>query len=199
MTSTPATSMRQLVVDLHRSLDAEHVPHSFGGGLALGYYVVHPRATDDIDLNVAVPREDALRVFRALPAGVRWGNRLVRMAEVRGAVKLRAFRGIAVDLFFPTSGHHDVLQSRSEVHPFADSRLPFVSATDLVVLKATSDRGSDLAGKERDRTDIRLMLEAGTPDVREALRWVEQLEGPGSDNLAKLRALVSEIEAPPSG
>jgi predicted nucleotidyltransferase len=183
---------RDLVVDLHESLDAEAIPHAFGGALALAYHVVSPRATDDIDMNIAVSKDDSLRVFRALPSGVRWGSRLLRLAETTGAVKLRWFRGVTVDLFFRTNDYHRVVQERAETHPFADTELPFVSATDMTILKATFDRGMDKAGKERDWTDIRLMLEARTPDVREVMRWVERLEGKDSDNLATLRALVAE-------
>ena len=183
---------RDLVVDLHESLEAAAIPHAFGGALALAYYVISPRATDDIDLNIAVPKDDSLRVFRALPAGIKWGNRLLRLAEVTGAVKLRWLRAISVDLFFETKDFHKVIQERVETHPFADTELPFVSATDLTILKATFDRRTDKAGKERDWTDIRLMLEARTPDVREVMRWVERLEGRASDNLAKLRALDAE-------
>jgi hypothetical protein len=183
---------RDLVVDLHESLEAAAIPHAFGGALALAYHVVGPRATDDIDVNIAVPKHDSLRVFRALPAGIKWGNRLLRVAEVTGAVKLRWFRAVSVDLFFETKDYHKVIQERAETRPFADTELPFVTATDLTILKATFERGTDKAGKERDWTDIRLMLEARTPDVREVMRWIERLEGKDSDNLAKFRSLAGE-------
>lgn len=118
----------------------------------------------------------------------------MKLAETQGAVKLRWFRGITVDLFFPTRDYDNLVQARAELHPFARTDLPFVSATDLAILKATCDRGPDIAGEERDWTDLRLMLEAGTPDVKETLRWVERLEEGDSPSLAKLRALVSESE-----
>ena len=101
-----------------------------------------------------------------------------------------------MDLFFQTREYDEVVQTRCEVHPFADTELPFVSATDLAILKSTFDRGADEAGKERDWTDIRLMLEAGTPDVDETLKWVERLEGKDSDHLARLRALASDVTRP---
>jgi len=183
---------RDLIVDLHEALDEAAIPHAFGGALALAYHVVSPRATDDIDLNIAVPKDDSLRVLRALPAGVKWGDRLLRLAEVAGAVKLRWFRAISVDLFFQTRAYDKVIQERARTRPFADRKLPFVSATDLTILKATFDRGTDKAGKERDWTDIRLMLEARTPDVKDVMTWIERLEGTDSKNLVKLRALVAE-------
>lgn len=144
---------------------------------------------------MAVAKEEAQRVMRALPAGVTWGSRLLRLAEVQGAVKLQWLEGITLDLFFPTRHYDRVVQARAEVHPFADAELPFVSATDLAILKATFDGGMDVAGKERDWTDLRLMFEAGTPDVPEVLRWVESLEGGDSANLAKLRSLVDRPQA----
>ena len=183
---------RDLVIELHESLDTGGIAHAFGGALALAYYIVSPRATDDIDLNIAVPKDDSLRVFQALPAGIKWGSRLLRLAETTGSVKLRWFRAITVDLFFQTTDYHKVIQERAQTHPFADTELPYVSATDLTILKATFDRGSDKAGKERDWTDIRLMLEARTPDVGEVMKWVERLDGRESDNLAKLRSLAAE-------
>jgi hypothetical protein len=188
-----ARPFRERVLELHRALDTEATPHAFGGALALAYYVIHPRATDDIDVNIAVATSEARRVFEALPVGIRWGSRLLKMAEVQGAVRLHWSGGVVVDLFFPTREYDRLVQQRAELYPFADTRLPFVSATDLAILKATFDRGTDVAGKERDWTDLRLMLEAGTPDIDDVLQWIERLQGRESPNLAKLRTLVSEI------
>ncbi len=55
---------------VHDGLAAAGIPHAIGGAIALGYCVLEPRGTRDVDVNVFVPPERAREVFAALPAGV---------------------------------------------------------------------------------------------------------------------------------
>lgn len=194
-----ATSFAELVVHLHCELDAHRVDHAFGGALALAYHVTSPRATDDIDLSVAAqPGQNLLDVFRALPSGLRWDQRSVRMAEVTGAVKLPWVQGIPVDLFFPLDDYHQVALGRAELHRFSGTIMKFVTATDLTILKATFDRGMDVSGKLRDWLDVRLMLEAGTVDCSEAERWISEIAGRGSPELTAFLDLSAEVAKYPA-
>ena len=183
-----------LVIMLHQELDQHGIEHAFGGALALAYHVRQPRATNDIDLNVSADSRQMMDVFRALPADVRWSARSVRMAQVSGAVKLRWVRGIPVDLFFPVDDYHRVILARAEHYPFLGVSLPFVSATDLAVLKATFDRGRDVSGKQQDWVDIRRMLEADSVDTQEAMRRIAQLAGATSPEIRQFMDVATEVE-----
>lgn len=56
-----------LVLEVHRQLDADDVPHAFGGALALAY-ISEPRGTVDIDINVFTPFADIDPVLDAFVA-----------------------------------------------------------------------------------------------------------------------------------
>jgi hypothetical protein len=178
---------RLLVVDA--ALDAAGLPHAFGGAFALAYATEHPRATVDIDLNVFVPAAHHGAVLDALPEGV----------VVTDADRLRLGRdgqtrlwwdATPLDLFLSTDRFHDHAAARVVRRPFADSSLPFLHPTDLVVFKAMFDR-------PKDRVDITAIAEAGTADMDEALGWVDRLLGPGSDQAAHLRESIAAAGAGP--
>ena len=73
--SAAEPSLVEKIVEVHRGLTRVGIDHAFGGALALAYYTDEPRATADIDLNVALPASDARRAFAALPDAVEWGPR----------------------------------------------------------------------------------------------------------------------------
>ena len=60
----------ELVEAVHEGLDSAGVGHGFGGAIALAYYVGEPRATRDMDINIA---ESAPAVTADLPA-IDWGE-----------------------------------------------------------------------------------------------------------------------------
>lgn len=163
-------SMADRIVAIHESLEAAQIPHAFGGAIALAYHTLRPRATSDIDVNVALPAVEAERVFRAMPAQVRWTGQLVRVAQARDEVRLRWTRSGPVDLFFAKDDYYQRVEGRKELHRFAGTSIPVISATDLTVFKT-------LFNRPQDWVDIAEMLRAGTVDVAEALRCVEHLGG----------------------
>ncbi|MDA8116882.1 MAG: hypothetical protein M0000_05725 [Actinomycetota bacterium] len=163
-------SMADRIVAIHESLEAAQIPHAFGGAIALAYHTLHPRATSDIDVNVALPAVEAERVFRAMPAQVRWTGQLVRVAQARDEVRLRWMRSGSVDLFFAKDDYYQLVEGRKELYRFAGTSIPVISATDLTVFKT-------LFNRPQDWVDIAEMLRAGTVDVAEALRCVEHLGG----------------------
>ena len=170
-------TMAERIVTVHRSLDAAKIPHAFGGAIALAYHTLRPRATSDIDINVALPGAEAERVFRGLPAQVKWTGQLIRVAQVRDEVRLRWLRSGSIDLFFAKDDYYQLVENRKEIQRFAGTTIPVISATDLTVFKTLSNRAQDWV-------DIAEMLKAGTVDVSEALRWAEHLGGvEGGDRL----------------
>ncbi|MFN2538826.1 MAG: hypothetical protein ABR549_11890 [Mycobacteriales bacterium] len=158
------------------------VPHAFGGALALAYHVESPRATADIDLNIALPVGQARDVLTALPAGVGWTDDDVTAIERDGQVRVLWDR-TPLDLFFPQDALHDVVASRVLQVPFRGRTIPIISATDLTIFKTLFDR-------PKDWVDIAEMLEYGSVDAAEALGWVSRLLGRKDRRTQRLSALL---------
>lgn len=163
-------SMSDRILAVHRSLEEAEIPHAFGGAIALAFHTSSPRATNDIDVNIALPSTEAERVFRSLPPQVKWSSQRLRIAEIQAEVKLRWLRSGPVDLFFAKSEFYELVEQRKELHYFSGSRIPVISATDLTVFKAIFNR-------DQDWVDIAAMLQADTVDITEALRWTEAVGG----------------------
>jgi len=172
------------VLALHRALDAAGVGHGFGGAVALAFAVLEPRNTDDIDVNICVPVEEAAAVLACLPAEVDRSEADVAAVRSQGQVRLRWHdERTPVDLFFPQHAFHDEVAAEITTVPFAGTGIPIISATHLTVFKALFDRA-------KDWPDIQAMLQAGTVDVPRALAWVQTLLGADAPQLARLRELA---------
>lgn len=169
------------VLQLHASLDAAGVPHAFGGALALALHVEQPRGTADIDVNISVPTSAAREVLDALPPEVAHDEASVATVERDGQVRLRWGR-TPLDLFFPQHLLHRVVAGRTVAMSLGDGVVPVLSATDLTIFKALFDRTKDWA-------DIEEMVAFGSPDVPEALAWLEVILGPDDRRVARLRAV----------
>jgi pimeloyl-ACP methyl ester carboxylesterase len=181
---TAAPRFAQRIVILHRALEGAGIGHGFGGAVALAYYVEEPRATRDIDLNIAVPVDRAQRVLEALPEGIVVGRDAAASVRRDGQVRLwwDGQSGIPVDLFFPQHDFHRVVARDTTSVPFLDTTIPIISATHLTVFKC-------LFNRPRDWPDIAAMLQAGTVDLPVALQWVGDLLGQESAPFLKLAGL----------
>jgi hypothetical protein len=175
------TSFVEKIVAVHDHLDAAGVQHAYGGAIALAYHVENPRATADIDLNIAAPPGAARQVFGALPDPVTWTPADVRQVERAGQTRLFWGR-TPVDLFFPQHELHTMVATRTERVPFAASIIPILSATDLTIFKALFDR-------PKDWVDIAEMLAYGRVDIVEVRTWLSRLLGADDPRVARLEAL----------
>ena len=178
--------MAERIVAVHRSLDAAEIPRAFGGAIALAYHTVRPRATSGIGIHVALPRAEAERVFRSLPAQVKWTGQLIRAAQARDDVRLRWLRSGSIDPFFAKDDYYQLVEGRNELQRFAGTSVPVISATDLTVFKTLFNRAQDWL-------DISEMLKAGTVDAAEALRWAEHLGG--AEAVERLRNALGSAAA----
>jgi hypothetical protein len=152
---------------VHDGLAAAGIPHAIGGAIALGYCVLEPRGTRDVDVNVFVPPERARDVFAALPAGVEVSGAQLEQAERDGQVRLRW--GITpVDLFLSVLPFHDRVEAHVRVVPFEGHTIPVLDCTALAVFKAMFDRA-------RDWVDIEAMVEARSLDVDDAIHWIREM------------------------
>jgi len=174
---------------IHRALDAAAVSHAFGGAIALAYAVADPRATNDIDLNIAVSVDDAGRVVAALPDGITARPDVLDTIRKDGQDRLR-WGDVPVDLFFPQHEFHATVQERARRQPFRNVTIPVITATDLTVFKTLFDRTKDWA-------DIESMLQAGAVDVPEARRWVETILGADHPGAIRLARLAEEVRSRP--
>jgi hypothetical protein len=154
---------------VHDGLAAAGIPHAIGGAIALGYCVLEPRGTRDVDVNVFVPPERARDVFAALPAGVEVSGAQLEQAERDGQVRLRW--GITpVDLFLSVLPFHDRVEAYVRLVPFEGHTIPVLDCTALAVFKALFDRA-------RDWVDIEAMVEARSLDVDDAIHWIREMVG----------------------
>jgi hypothetical protein len=177
---------------VHDGLAAAGIPHAIGGAIALGYCVLEPRGTRDVDVNVFVPPERARDVFAALPAGVEVSGAQLEQAERDGQVRLRW--GITpVDLFLSVLPFHDRVEAHVRLLPFEGHTIPVLDCTALAVFKAMFDRA-------RDWVDIEAMVEARSLDVDDAIHWIREMAGddPRIEKLTELWAgRRSQGEPPP--
>jgi hypothetical protein len=177
---------------VHDGLDAAGIPHAIGGAIALGYCVLEPRGTRDVDVNVFVGPQRARDVFAAMPEGVELGGVQLDQAESDGQTRLNW--GITpIDLFLSVLPFHDRVQAHVREVPFEGRTIPVLDCTGLAVFKAMFDR-------PRDWVDIEAMIEARSFDVDEAIHWIREMVGEG-ERIEKLTALrtnrSSQAEPPP--
>ncbi len=182
------TSLADMVVAIEAALRKAGVPHAFGGAIALGFHIVEPRATRDIDLNCFVPAERTRRAFEALPSQITWADRDVKTVEETGQVRV-FWDDTPVDLFFTNHPFHDRAAANAEHVPFAGTTIPILGADELAVFKAFFNR-------TRDWADIEAMVDATSLDLHVVIGWIVDLLGPDDPRVDRLKEL---LERPPPG
>ena len=92
--------------------------------------------------------------------------------------------GSYLDVFFATMDLHLEMAERSRLVHFGPVDIPILSPEHLVVCKAVYDR-------PKDWLDIEEMVRWGTAiEADEALRWVADILGDGSEQYRKLAAII---------
>jgi hypothetical protein len=173
---------------VYQRLTEAGIDCAIGGALALAFHTDDPRATRDIDVNVALPRAQARRALAALPDDVPWNDTHLAAIERDGQVRIQwpvdGAVPIPLDLFFAESPYHDLVAQRTIEVPLRDRTVRIVSSTDLTVFKALFDRS-------KDWPDIEAMLDArnSSVDLDEAIGWVAEFVGDEDPRTTKLRAL----------
>lgn len=176
-------------IDVHRRLSAAGIRSVIGGALALAYHVSEPRSTQDIDLNVLLPKEEARRALDLLPREVNWDqahlDAIARDGQVRILWDVETPPPIPLDLFFAEHEFHHLVTDRALWVPMLGAEVPILSATDLTVFKALFDR-------PKDWIDIGEMVSYGAPslDLDDAAHWVREIVGddPRVERLLDLRS-----------
>ena len=176
------TSIVDKIVALSIALDAQRLPHAFGGALALAFCTERARATIDIDVNVFVGQYKAAVVLWALPeAVVRTDADLAALAR-DGQIRLW-WDQTPVDIFLDKTEFHVQAASRRRLHEFAGHQIPFLGCSDLAVFKAFYNRTMDWA-------DIEAMIAIGSLDVDHTLGTLVRYLGEDDERVERLRSLV---------
>jgi len=179
----------ELLVEVDRLLTDFQVDHAFGGAIALNYYA-EPRATTDIDVNVATTFDAAAELIGQLEGvGFEMEQPLAELVPLAGA-RMRRDADV-VDLFFSFDGFHERLRSRARRVPLRVSgtttEIPILSSHDLVVVKISFNRG-------KDWVDIEAMVASGAPiDVPLVQEELIALRGPMMyPRVAQLRRIIED-------
>jgi hypothetical protein len=161
-----------------------HLPHAFGGALALAYYA-EPRATVDIDLNVFVPAARFHDVATPLVAlGVEADEPTVAALIERDGQARAWWDRTPIDLFFAYDRFHDAAEAARVRVPFADTLIPILAADHLVICKVIYNR-------PKDWVDIEAVLAgAATLQCAEILRWVARIAGDEDLRYERIAALL---------
>ncbi len=151
------TTLVEKIIHTHNALEANELPHAFGGALALAWCTQQARATIDIDINIFVPVGETDRVAQSLPTGVECPENKLHELKKEGQVRLW-YEGSPLDVFLNTTDYHDDLWQRIHFAPLGGVELPFLSCLDLAVFKAFFNRTKDWA-------DLEAMVEADALDI----------------------------------
>jgi len=170
--------LEQRVVELNRAFDRHGIPHAFGGALALAYWTLDPRGTDDIDANLFMPVADCDRALRALPDGVEQGEGAADRIRRDGQIRLW-WDEAPVDLFFDYARVHEDAARERQFVPFLDTKVPILGPVELAIFKAMFDRTKDWA-------DIEAMIAAQRLDVEAVRASLREMLGSEDHRFAKL-------------
>ncbi|MDJ0865210.1 MAG: hypothetical protein QNK03_03810 [Myxococcota bacterium] len=174
------------IVAIERAFGSAGIPHAFGGAQALAYYG-SIRATHDIDVNVFLPAEQAGRVLGVLGAlGADVDDASLREQIDRDGQTRVRWQGTPVDLFFSYDPLHESAMHRRRRVDFYGDPIHILSAEDLIVFKATFDRG-------KDWHDIAGIIYASPEalDYDYVRRFLERIDSAEGRRLARLEALIA--------
>ena len=174
-------TLAEKLVELHRALGRARLPHAFGGAIALAYVTRDPRGTNDIDVNIFVPAEDAERVLAVLPEGVVRPPGTAETVAREGQVRLW-WDGTPLDLFFNYAPVHDEAALNRRTVPFEGIKIPVLGPVELAVFKIMFDR-------TRDWADLEAMADRGTLDFDSVRAALSGMVGADDQRLARLAAV----------
>ena len=161
------------------------IPHAFGGAIALAYYA-EPRATIDIDINlfVRVDRYDEVAARLAAVGVDARRSDIAALVERDGQARV-FWDATPLDLFFAYDPFHAAAAAARRKVPFADTTIPILAATHLLVCKVVFNRA-------KDWVDIDAMLAADAEvDVGEAMRWIGRIAGDADPRYNRIAALLT--------
>ncbi len=131
-----------------------------------------PRATQDVDITVAVSRDQLEALLGSLHAAgleQRYPDQFEDLLAAGAVIPLSHTSGMEVDSVIAGSGLEQLALDRAERVTVEGTSVPVAHATDLVVMKILAGRGKDL-------DDVRALLAGGEVDIAQAEDLLRQLE-----------------------
>ena len=172
-------TLSERVIEIHRALHRQEIPHAFGGAIALGFWIADPRGTDDVDVNIFVPATECQPVLEALPPGVTVTEDAAAIIARDGQTRLWWDR-TPIDLFFDNVPvHDDAARHRKTVQFTEDEKIPVLGPIELAVFKAMFNR-------TRDWADIEAMIAAETLDLDEVRRVLTTMVAEDDERFGRL-------------
>lgn len=194
------TALEQALIRLAGDLQALGVRWALVGGMAVSFRA-EPRTTQDVDVTIAVSGDrEAERISRDLtmrgysPLEI---QPFLENADGRlNAARLLApsaigLGTIGVDLLFASSGIEEEIVGAAEVREVAvDLYVPVARIGHLIALKV-------LAGRGKDRTDVRSLLQKATSDdLQLARESLDRIERQGLHRGKDLQAELARLLVP---
>jgi hypothetical protein len=192
--------LQQALIRLSGDLQALGLRWALIGGMAVSFRA-EPRTTQDLDMVVAVAGDrEAERIALNLKLrGYRPHDRQPFLENPDGrlsTVRLLAptpagLETIGVDLLFASSGVEEEVVAAAEMHTVLPGLyVPVATTGHLIALKV-------LAGRDKDRTDLRSLLkEATLEDLQLARETLDRIERRGFDRGKDLQAELARLLVP---
>lgn len=178
------STLANRLLAIHSSLNETNIPHAFGGAIALAYYTLEPRATQDLDINIFVSQEDYSQALESLPKEVKVSAKNIHDIELTGQTRVWWDR-TPVDLFFNNHPFHLLAAEKIQYRPFAGLEIPLLDSTSLAVFKIFFNRTKDWA-------DIEAMVEADQLDYTAVKVHLEDLRGKEDPRLERLAEIAQQ-------
>lgn len=166
---------------IHDALEAQSLPHAFGGAIALAYCVEEPRGTRDLDVNIFCDAADARKVLDALPGGVRVRGEDVERVERDGQTRL-FWDGVPIDVFLNNLPLHEKVAGSVVWVQLEGRQAPVLDCASLVVFKSFFDRTKDWG-------DIEAVALATPEDIETAAQTLADLGGESDEAYKRLAAI----------
>lgn len=175
------TALEQALIRLSADLQALGIQWALVGGMAVSFRA-EPRTTQDVDVAIAVSgdreaerisRDLTMRGYRPLEIQPFLENADGRLNAARLlAPSVRGPEVIGVDLLFASSGIEGEIVAAAEVREVTPGLyVPVARIGHLIALKV-------LAGRDKDRSDARSLLQRAVPEdlqlARESLDRIER-------------------------
>ncbi len=144
-------SLEKALSSIVRVFNAHGIPYAVMGGLAVRVYAI-PRFTNDVDLTIAIQREELPELIDSLQSIDCEVSQVYRdgwLDSVGGMPLFKAdfyneSRSIEIDLFVSETPFQHSLIDRRRAIKTPDGEIWFVSPEDLILLKLIASRPRDL-------------------------------------------------------
>ena len=141
-------TIRETLLFISKILNDSQIPHVLIGGVALGYHA-EPRATQDVDLTLAVDEKSWSAFRKALEKEkIIWILSQVPAGETTPDFARFSWRGRKVDLQISKTAYQDEVVRRSLKKKEEGQTIFVATPEDLFVLKLIANRGQDLTDLE---------------------------------------------------